>query len=101
MMDACAHKKYTFDLLFVNRLWWLAAIGLSLWMSSLMIHSFWLEWQENPATTITTNEINLIPTIPFPTVIICPPTKIDREKFDLFSKFDSKFRLLPNVSQTE
>ena len=93
--------KYAFFLLLVNRLWWVAAIGLSLWLSFLMIHAVWLDWQEHPMTMSTTNEMNSVSKIPFPTVMICPPTRIVRDKFDLSSKFDLKNQLLPNVSHTE
>ena len=93
--------KYPFDLLSVDRLWWLVAIGLSLWLSFLMIHDFWLDWQQHPTTMTTTNEMDPASKIPFPTVMICPPTRIVRDKFDLFSKFDSEYQLLPNVSHAE
>ena len=93
--------KYTFDLISVNRLWWILAIGLVLWLSALMIQTSWSEWQENPATVTTMNEMNPVSKMSFPTVIICPPPLIVREKFDLSSKFDSKDQIWPNVSHTE
>ena len=93
--------KYAFYLLLVYRLWWVAAIGLSLWLSFLMIHAVWLDWQKNPATVTKTNEVNPVSKIPFPTVMICPPTKVVRDKFDLSSKCDANKKLLPNVTYAE
>ena len=96
-----ALMKYAFNLLLVKRLWWIISVGLALWMSYSMIHTFWLGWQNDPVTMTTTDEVNPISKIPFPTVIICPESKIARDKFDLSSKIDSNYQLLPNVSHSE
>lgn len=58
-----------------NRLWWIVAFGLSLWLCSLLIRRIWIQWQENPVAMSFTEPYMSISDIPFPTVTICPATK--------------------------
>lgn len=73
-------------ILFENRWWWIFAVSSSLCMSSFMIRKIWIQWDENPITTVIGDEIELeADYIPFPTITICPESKIQGNKFDFSS----------------
>lgn len=66
-----------------NRLWWIAAVGVSLWLCTTLTLNFWNEWQENYMKMTFSLKETPISHITFPTVTICPEAKFMKTKFDL------------------
>lgn len=58
-------------------------VGISLWLCGSMIQNIWQQWQKNPVTMIFTENTLPISSIPFPTVTICPTTKVVKEKINV------------------
>lgn len=68
-----------------ERIWWLIAFGLSLWLCGSSIQSIWSKWHYTPVTMSLTEKETSVSSIAFPSVIICPQTKTYKLKFDLSS----------------
>lgn len=73
-----------------ERCWWLIAIGLSVWFCGSSIRNIWIKWRDNPVTMSLTETLLPIPTVPFPTVTICPEIKTYKQKLDLTSLYGLK-----------
>lgn len=66
-----------------ERCWWIIALVLSMWGCGVLIQNVWIKWRDTPVT-MAINERQLpISTVPFPTITICPETKVHRSKLDL------------------
>lgn len=65
-----------------------------------MIKTTWFDWQEKP-TTLNIIEDSPISSIPFPTVTICPATKVIKDKFNIDEKFMTPWHLVPNLTDRE
>ena len=57
-----------------------------------------LKWNENPVLIGFPEKDETIATIPFPKVTICPETKANKDKFDIFSAYHA---LKENMPLTE
>lgn len=56
-------------------MWWLIAVGGSIWLCGSMGHNILTQWQENPVKLSLTEKEATILDIPFPTITICPEIK--------------------------
>lgn len=53
-----------------------------------MIRDIWIHWRENPvAMSFTKTDVSLLE-IPFPSVVICPETKMLKHKLDMTSAIE-------------
>ncbi|KAJ0172807.1 hypothetical protein K1T71_011946 [Dendrolimus kikuchii] len=67
---------------YVEKLFWLIVVIVSIVMCSFLIHNMWFKWQSNPII-ITMNE-NLVPvdSVYYPSLTICPQIKIKKNSYD-------------------
>lgn len=83
------------------RFWWMIAFILSTSLCVISISSIWRKWNETPVT-ISFSEHNIpISSIPFPTVTICPETKAQKSKLDLFNAYHMMKTKKSNLSDIE
>lgn len=66
-----------------ERCWWIIAIGVSVWFCSVLVQNVWIKWRDTPVIMAMNEKQLPISTVPFPTVTICPETKVHRSKLDL------------------
>lgn len=71
--------KRTFDckLLCSNRIWWMVAFGVSVWLCGSSVRDILMRWMEMPVSISAVPSITPISAIPFPTITICTQTKIN------------------------
>lgn len=62
---------------------WIISIGLSVWFCSTLIQNVWIKWRDTPVKMTMYEKQFTISAVPFPTVTICPETKVHRSKLDL------------------
>lgn len=67
-----------------HRCFWIVAVILSIGLSGSMVRDIWVEWENHPVT-IVEHESVYYWDIPYPTVTICPETKMLRHKLDIAS----------------
>lgn len=65
------------------RVWWIAAITLSISLSALTIHNIWTNWRDRPVVVIFDDKTTPVGMIPFPALTVCPTKKILREKVNV------------------
>lgn len=65
-----------------ERCWWAIAIGLSVWFCGSSIQDIWIKRRDYPVTMTLSEDILPIPTIPFPTITVCPEIKTHKNMID-------------------
>lgn len=70
-------------------------------MCITFIHNTWDQWNDNPVTMSFTEKERPISAVPFPTVTICPETKVSKLKFDVSEQLDDMLESKSNLSQVE
>lgn len=80
-----------------NRLWWAIAVGLLVLFCGVSISKVWMKWAKYPVKMSPSFEGVPISDIPFPTVTICPMTKLSKDKLDLNSAYRT-FEKWPKIN---
>lgn len=65
-----------------NRVWWILAFGVSLFLCGYFILKMWTKWEETPVIVTFAEQSMPVWSIPFPAVTICPVTKTSMEKLN-------------------
>ncbi|XP_031638214.1 pickpocket protein 28-like [Contarinia nasturtii] len=70
-----------------ERIWWVFAFAVSLYLCGFLIHNVWIKWHESPVIVSFAEKSTPISMIPFPAVTICPETKTYMDKLNITDAF--------------
>ncbi|XP_055306473.1 pickpocket protein 28-like [Sitodiplosis mosellana] len=84
----------------IERIWWIVALGLSVYLCVGLIHHLWHKWRENLIIISFDHQPFPVGNIPFAAITICPMTKAISKKFNYTHVYRSMFKLDGEHSQT-
>lgn len=71
----------------INRVWWIVACVISIYLCGIYIRDVWNKWEQNPVIISFAEKLTPASAIPFPAVTICPETKFEMRKFNYTEAF--------------
>ncbi|KAM3957840.1 pickpocket protein 28-like [Aphomia sociella] len=85
----------------VERLFWLLTFILSIALCFLLIRAVWIKWQTSPVIVSFSEKFVPVEMVPFPSITICPETKIRPSVYNFTSNYETYVKNLKRTNLTE
>lgn len=82
----------------MERLWWIASLIISVALCVYAIQSIWIQWQDRPVILTFNDKITSIGKIPFPAVTICSTQKLTNDHPHSLDNFKNMIRIFDEFS---